>query len=570
MQGHNRPSNTKESDHFFDQRTVCLGEPDFHEFFEHGPEGILIADAETGAILDVNETFVRMSGYSRETVLGRKFWMIDALREIDGTAVMLRAAQGMDHFFYGDLQIKTKDEKTLDAELMCSVHLLGSCRVIQINVRDVTERKRIEQSRPRSDDQYRRLFESNPHPMMIYDGDSLAILAVNDAAISVYGYSREEFQNMTIRDIHLPEEIADFLNSVGSIHLAALKPDVWKHRKKNGELLDVELEAQEIRFNNKDARFIVATDVTAREQAEELLKETRRILQEMLSSLPIGILITDSKGNSIIGNPEIRRIWGDSRYVGRGRYEEYKGWWADSSKRIEANEWAVSRAILKGETSLDEIIDIEGFDGSRKTILNSAVPLRDSRGNIAGAIVVNQDITERRRQEAELRHVHELLKRQATTDALTGIFNRQKFSEELHREILEVQRYNHPLSLIMFDVDHFKMINDTYGHLVGDAVLKEITALVLEHIRSVDIFARWGGEEFVILSPNTAVTASQQLAEKLRQMIAQFRFSCPSTITASFGITQFLDDDVADSFINRSDMALYRAKERGRNRVESL
>jgi diguanylate cyclase (GGDEF)-like protein/PAS domain S-box-containing protein len=406
--------------------------------------------------------------------------------------------------------------------------------------------------------------------MMIYDGDSLAILAVNDAAISVYGYSREEFQNMTIRDIHLPEEIADFLNSVGSIHLAALKPDVWKHRKKNGELLDVELEAQEIRFNNKDARFIVATDVTAREQAEELLKETRRILQEMLSSLPIGILITDSKGNSIIGNPEIRRIWGDSRYVGRGRYEEYKGWWADSSKRIEANEWAVSRAILKGETSLDEIIDIEGFDGSRKTILNSAVPLRDSRGNIAGAIVVNQDITERRRQEAELRHVHELLKRQATTDALTGIFNRQKFSEELHREILEVQRYNHPLSLIMFDVDHFKMINDTYGHLVGDAVLKEITALVLEHIRSVDIFARWGGEEFVILSPNTAVTASQQLAEKLRQMIAQFRFSCPSTITASFGITQFLDDDVADSFINRSDMALYRAKERGRNRVESL
>ena len=168
-----------------------------------------------------------------------------------------------------------------------------------------------------------------------------------------------------------------------------------------------------------------------------------------------------------------------------------------------------------------------------------------------------------------MKRVHTLLERQATTDSLTGIYNRLKFNEVLDREIQEALRYNNPLSLIMFDIDHFKAINDTYGHLAGDVILREVSRVISANIRNVDIFARWGGEEFIVLSPNNEWKSAWQLAEKLRAQIEKFDFSCPCTVTCSYGVTQFQENDTVDSLIKRVDYALYRAKERGRNRVET-
>jgi PAS domain-containing protein len=125
------------------------------------------------------------------------------------------------------------------------------------------------------------------------------------------------------------------------------------------------------------------------------------LLPQVLEALPIGVWIMDATGCITHGNPAGRRIWGGARYVGPAEFGEYRGWWADTGRRIAADEWAAARAITKGETSLDEVIDIECFDGSRKTILNSALPLRSPAGDIIGAIIINQDITERRRSELE-------------------------------------------------------------------------------------------------------------------------------------------------------------------------
>ena len=125
------------------------------------------------------------------------------------------------------------------------------------------------------------------------------------------------------------------------------------------------------------------------------------LLPQVLEALPVGVWIMDRTGCITHGNPAGRRIWGGARYVGPARFGEYKGWWADTGRRIAADEWAAARAITKGETSLDEVIDIECFDESRKTILNSALPLRNPNGDIIGAIIINQDITERRRIELE-------------------------------------------------------------------------------------------------------------------------------------------------------------------------
>lgn len=173
---------------------------------------------------------------------------------------------------------------------------------------------------------------------------------------------------------------------------------------------------------------------------------------------------------------------------------------------------------------------------------------------------------ERKRAAVELKRLNELLERQATTDALTGISNRLKFNEMLDAEVHRSKRYGLPLSLVMFDIDGFKKINDTYGHQAGDRVLRELTALVRENIRVNDLFARWGGEEFMIMATNTTLENARFFAEGLRQLIAQHTFHAVGTITCSFGVARLLDDS-QDLLIQRADRALYDAKAGGRDRV---
>ncbi len=157
---------------------------------------------------------------------------------------------------------------------------------------------------------------------------------------------------------------------------------------------------------------------------------------------------------------------------------------------------------------------------------------------------------------------------QATTDALTGIDNRIKFNQSLAIEIARATRYNSPLSLIIFDIDHFKKVNDTFGHSVGDKVLKTLAKLVEANIRETNIFARWGGEEFVILAPGISLTETLELADKLRSKVEEFDFNKPQKVTLSFGVTAFKKGDSSTMLLNRADEALYRAKENGRNQVQ--
>ena len=173
------------------------------------------------------------------------------------------------------------------------------------------------------------------------------------------------------------------------------------------------------------------------------------------------------------------------------------------------------------------------------------------------------DITKRKMAEEE---IHLL----ATTDSLTGIANRREFTAILAREVARVQRYGKPMSLTMYDLDYFKRVNDTFGHDVGDYVLQAVTGLVQESIRSADVVARWGGEEFMLLMPETDMQAARIASEKLRQAIAGHHFTQVGKLTASFGIAEFEPPDDLNSLLKRADDALYQAKDKGRNRVEAL
>lgn len=160
------------------------------------------------------------------------------------------------------------------------------------------------------------------------------------------------------------------------------------------------------------------------------------------------------------------------------------------------------------------------------------------------------------------------LEKAAITDALTGLFNRRRLDQAFDHELERTYRYDHPLSLILIDVDRFKAVNDTHGHQVGDQVLREFAAILRRGVRSVDTVGRWGGEEFLIICPETDLEAAMAIAEKLRTTVAEADWPPATHITSSFGISQFHEGDSMKDLVARADAALYRAKTSGRNRVE--
>jgi len=172
-------------------------------------------------------------------------------------------------------------------------------------------------------------------------------------------------------------------------------------------------------------------------------------------------------------------------------------------------------------------------------------------------------VIKRKRLEEELRQL-------ATIDRLTGAYNRRKFDDIIAHEMERAARYQHLLSVIMFDIDNFKAVNDTYGHIAGDSVLSALADVVRKRKRAVDHFIRWGGEEFMIIAPGTGAEGAVVLAERVRKTIEDHVFDIVGKITVSLGVTQFRHGDTAHSLIKRTDDALYKAKRSGRNQFSVL
>jgi len=159
------------------------------------------------------------------------------------------------------------------------------------------------------------------------------------------------------------------------------------------------------------------------------------------------------------------------------------------------------------------------------------------------------------------------LKTEASTDPLTGLFNRRRLDNILTKEIELSVDTNRDLSIIFLDIDYFKVINDTYGHDIGDEILIGLSALITQTTRKNDFVSRWGGEEFMITLQSTSIDEATALAEKLRVKVQEHIFGCAGNITISLGVTSYEDGENRDSFTKRVDVALYEAKNGGRNKV---
>lgn len=223
----------------------------------------------------------------------------------------------------------------------------------------------------------------------------------------------------------------------------------------------------------------------------------------------------------------------------------------------------------------------EGLDFIKKRHYKRIVVVDDT-GQIIG-IVTQQDLISRTylkwsqlvnehfEQFKELTEIlqqkNEHLASLAMHDSLTQISNRHMFSELYEKELAMLRRYNGKLSLVMMDLDHFKRINDTYGHNIGDAILKEFSEVVLRSVREADLFARWGGEEFVLLLRETMCDQAYIVCEKIRQSVEKHRFAEGIQVTCSIGMTEINANDTLQSGIGRADDALYEAKRSGRNQT---
>lgn len=206
-------------------------------------------------------------------------------------------------------------------------------------------------------------------------------------------------------------------------------------------------------------------------------------------------------------------------------------------------------------------------DGEEFWIDTNVVPLRDAHGRVSHFATIGRDLTATRQLQEELRLM-------ANTDPLTGLLNRRRFLEQAETEFLRSQRHGHELAAVLLDIDHFKTINDTHGHFVGDQALIAMSCATDNLLRGTDILGRWGGEEFVILMPETPLSGAAILAERLRKLLAQLAVDTAAgtlrfTVSAGVAARSRLDAGITD-ILQRADTALYAAKQHGRNRIQVL
>lgn len=320
--------------------------------------------------------------------------------------------------------------------------------------------------------------------------------------------------------------------------------------------------------------------ITEKAHADRELSELRQKFVDIFEFLPDATMVVDNTKQVVAWNQTMEALSGIPKHkiLGQDSSAYAPAFYGEQrptllidlldlpDDKLEAHYRNIQRSgnSLKAEAYCPAL-----HNGSGAYVWAIVAPLFDVKGNRIGAIESIRDISLSKQLETELKEANRRLEELARIDELTGIYNRRMFRELLLAELARSCRYNTPVSLIMFDIDRFKQINDTLGHNLGDHVLKEIARIITARLRVHDIFGRWGGEEFTILVPKSDAEQAVLLAENLRALIEGHDFGNNLRVTASFGVTLHICEESTETLIERADTALYRAKSSGRNRVES-
>ena len=322
----------------------------------------------------------------------------------------------------------------------------------------------------------------------------------------------------------------------------------------------------------------------AHAEAEKSLRENRERLSSIIEGLTIPTFVIDADHVTTHWNLACEKITGVPAGEVIGTKQQWRAFYP-SERPVMADlivddvlEEHISshyggkyrRSQLKDDAfEAEDFFPHLGMDG--KWLFFTAAPLKDSDGGIIGAIETLQDISDRKKAELALSDSEKRHRELSITDGLTGLYNSRHFYTRIHEEVERCNRYATPLSLILLDVDNFKRFNDTYGHLEGDHVLAGLAEVIKAEIRGSDSAYRYGGEEFIVLFPETTPEDSKVVAERLRQAFSERTFTpAPGehvNITISIGGGSYISGEGLVSFVKRIDAAMYLAKKLGKNRV---
>ncbi len=531
----------------------------YHTLFDSMLDGIY-RSTHDGKFVDVNPAMVKMFGYSsREEMLavdikkdlyfapeergshildtGQEEIDVYRMRRKDGSEIWVE-----DHGYY------VHDEQ---GEILYHEGML----------RDVTERKRAEEELRESESQLHILFEQMAVGVARIQTQTGRFVQINQRYCDIVGYSHEEMASLDFQSITHPQDLQVELDSMERLKSGAIRDFTMEKRyfHKNGSVVWVELTVFPMWQTGTKPEFHIAIvqDITARKQAEE-----NSLLQSAaLEAAANAIAITDNNGILQWVNPAWTELTGYSKEESIGRnpniiksgkqgVEFYKTMW---------------NTILAGKVWRGEVVN-KRKDGSLYYEEETITPVLDGQGQVKNFIAIKFDITERKQTEADLQRL-------AHTDVLTGVNNRRYLFELAGHEFEVAKRYQQPLSIIMFDLDHFKQINDMYGHSIGDKMLERVAQVTHAQLRDVDIIGRYGGEEFVVVLPMTNAQKAGLLAQRILDNVSAIRLHTehgPAAVTLSIGIAETFhapQDESVETVIRRADEAMYAAKQAGRNRA---
>jgi diguanylate cyclase (GGDEF)-like protein/PAS domain S-box-containing protein len=408
------------------------------------------------------------------------------------------------------------------------------------------------------------IFNTIPDAVLITHLDDGRFTGANDGFTALTGYTRHDVIGKTSMEIRLwedpleREEIVTQLIEKGFY----LNKQV-RLRHKNGSRVNGMMSAKLFFLQGIPYIISITHDMSERIQAEEALLESESKMRAIAESARDAIVMLDLEGRVSYWNPAAVDIFGYTaeEVMGRSLHDLLA-----PPQNLHAYHAAFPSFMKTGQgEAIGKSHEIVAYrkDGSEIPVQLSLSSFKLNDGWYAVGII--SDITERKRLEAELQL-------QATLDELTGISNRRYFLKLATNEIKRALRLNHPLTIAILDIDHFKNINDSYGHASGDQALVAFSQICQEQLREIDLFARIGGDEFALLLPETNPTQSVMAVERVRIAIAAQVLTLagePVTITISAGIAGLEGQcETLDALMDRADQALYRAKGAGRNRIE--
>ncbi|MDV2857732.1 PAS domain S-box protein [Oceanimonas sp. CAM02] len=534
-----------------------------HQAIEQMPSPIVITDLNR-CIVYVNQAFLAHTGYSGDEVLGMKPNMLSSGRTPPATYRALWRELKREQPWQGEFINRMRDgSERIESVMITPVRDLDGRIASYFAIsQDVTGQHEAAARLVR----YKEIVNAADELMALVSPD-YHYLQVNNRYLEYHHRERNQIEGHSMQELYGETEFNQQIKPLfdGAVAGRPFVIEQWlTFAGKGRRFCRISGHPVADTRQNTESVAINIADFTERKLMEEALRTSERRFRVLSEFSPMGIFEADAEGHNIYSNRYYSDVLGQTTEQLMG-----DGWThalhPDDKEKI-LNSWHAAVAGQKSEwRSEGRFLDAEGRPRWFRFAARRVEGTSFEEVRYIGMAV---DITEQVQHREILEQKNRELERLSTTDALTGLINRGRTEQMLAEEIHRYHRYGTSFGLIMLDVDHFKQVNDTCGHEVGDQVLCRLAKLMQEHTRLSDCPGRWGGEEFLILCPNTDLKGVQQLAEALRERIANEDFPVIGQRTCSFGVTVIGPGDNAKALLVRADEALYRAKSGGRNRVE--